>query len=489
MARRDIGHFCEYVFGWPRAAVPMHAAWHRFIDECWAQGLAAGIMAPRSHGKTQQIARARVLWELGRSTLDNPPFRPDLRIKLIQNTDEKAGETISQIKRDIEGDAHLHNVFPNLKQDPDAKWTDHKLYIKRSGNPKDASLEGAGILSSQTGGRGDIIILDDVCDLKNSVLEPARRKSVISAYDAVIFNLREPWTRFCAIGTAWHELDLNAELQRRADVWAWQLHRIQDNAGDEFRVLWPGKWDKGELERSQANNPREFERAFNNRPYLEGESVVDWNGVLACMDPRITLGTAPFNTTTRIAGYDLAISMKDDACSFAWCVLGSGGGGKIIPLELGKAKLPFRQQVETVRRIAAQWGPQLHVVENNAYQDALVQQLQAEAAYLPIVGHTTGKNKMDPNVGVPSLDPAFRSRQWIIPTGGGHDGTDQSCHCGQCEWLRELRYFPATSSDLVMAVWFAFANIRGHASMGEASGTHVTETAVASEIGRDPFMQ
>jgi hypothetical protein len=466
----------------------MHRAWHAFIDDCWARGLAAGIMAPRSHGKTQQIARARILWELGRSTLPEPAFRPDLRIKLIQNTDEKASETIQQVRRDIESDARLHAVFPDLEADPRAEWTKHKVYVKRAGNLKDASIEGAGILSSATGGRADLIFLDDVCDLRNSVLEPARRRAVVSAYDAVIFNLREPWTRFAAIGTAWHELDLNAELQRRGDVWRWQVYRVQDNPGAAFRVLWPGKWDEPELLRSYANNPREFERAFNNRPYLEGESVVDWSAVVACMDANLTLGKPAFNCATRIAGYDLAVSMADDSSSFAWAVLGMGGGGKIVPLELGQAKLPFRQQVETVRRIAAQWGPQLHVVENNAYQDALVQQLRAEAAYLPVVGQTTGKNKMDPNVGVPSLDPAFKRRQWVIPTAGGHDGTDQGCNCGLCTWLRELRYFPATSSDLVMAVWFAYANIRGMAGADAGVLGNVMPSVVASELGRDPYM-
>jgi len=470
LARRSFRHFCEYMFNWPIGAVPMHLEWDDHIRRCWSRNKAAGIMAPRSHGKTTQISVARNLWMLGQSTEPDLAWRPDIRIKLFQNTSGKAKRILRTLKSFIEHSGPLHNVFPRMEPDLDAGWSVDGLFLKRTAPQADPSFEASGIEATATSGRGDIIELDDVCDLTNSVLEPARRKRIRQTYFGDIFQLREPWTKFLGIGTAWHELDLNAELQK-SELWSWRIYRIQDEPGGPMKVLWPKKWGEPELRYSLKSDEREFERGFNNRPYTEGESLVDWDSVVACMDDSIALGEMPFHCRVQVAGYDLAIGKKAEAAHFATFMWGKGGE-KYIPLDIRRAKaLPFRQQIETVQEIAAKWAPNFHIVENNGYQQAMVDQLRQESAHLPVEAFTTGKQKMDPYIGLPSLAPAFKNRQIVIPTKGGHDGTNEACQCPLCVWLRELRYFPATTSDVLMASWFAFDKIRRLSEMKHKPST------------------
>jgi len=416
-------------------------------------------MAPRDHGKTQQM-RARIVYELARSTMPRLAWRQNLRIKLFKNTHELAAEIVGQVAQDIESNDALRRLFPGLKPSRRGKWTDHKIYIERPENLPDASFEGRGILSSSTGGRADMIFLDDVCDLRNSVLEPATRAKILLTLDAVVFNLREPWTRWCAIGTAWHELDANAQLQKRKDDWAWAIFRIQEEPGGPMTVLWPGKWDLEALEESLRNEEREFERGFNNRPFGDKESLVNWDDVKACMDPTLTLGEEPFRTRIRVSGYDLAIGKSAHASHFFGTTLGRAGGGKIVILGMLRARIPFREQVGTVVQFHKDWRALYHMVENNVYQEALVEQLQFEHPDIPVEAHTTGKSKMDPYVGLPGLAPLFQQRRIVIPTAGGHDGSDPSCECPLCVFLRELRWFPAGTTDGVMSFWITVNKIR-----------------------------
>ena len=465
-ARRSFVHFCEYVYDWPaftpegRPVVPLHHEWADHTDDSWALGMRPGIMAPRDHGKTQQM-RARIVFELGRSTIPRLAWRQNIRIKLFKNTHENAAEIVGQVARDIESNPRLRRLFPNLRPARKGKWTEHKIYIRRTENLPDASFEGRGILSSATGGRADIIFLDDVCDLKNSVLEPASREKILLSLDSVVFNLREPWTRWCAIGTAWHELDANAQLQRRTEDWSWLIYRIQREPGGPMEVLWPGKWDIPALEESLRNNEREFERGFNNRPFGDKESLVNWDDVKACFDPATALGEEPFRTRIRVSGYDLAIGKSERSSFFFATTLGRAGGGKIVILDMLRARIPFRQQVGSVVNAHKRWHALYHMVENNVYQEALVEQLQFEHPDIPVEAHTTGKQKMDPYVGLPGLAPLFQQRRIVIPTAGGkHDGSDLTCECPLCVFLRELRWFPAGTTDGVMSFWIGRSSTR-----------------------------
>lgn len=483
-ARRDIAVFNQLCFGWPAHAVPLHDEWHHIIDRAIATGRNVLLMAPRDHGKTQQIARARILWELGRSTDPRLGGIADVRIKLFQNTDQKASETIQQIERDIQANPMIRRIFPRLVPSRVGEWNKHQMFVPRVENLRDASLEGAGVGSSMTGGRGDVLFMDDVCDFKNTIAEPTTRERIIRLYDSAIANLKEPGRPTIAIATAWHEEDLNAQFQKRED-WDCYVWRVQPKPGGPIVPLWPDKWSEAALLRRKGEiGRREFERMFNNRPWGEDDALVNWSDVQRCFRPDLMLGEIPpgRHLVNKVVGYDLAISMRDEAAYFAAIVLGVIGEGQVIPLEIIRKRLPFRQQIEVALRLERKWRPTVHVVENNAYQEAFIAQVKVEDRTMAVEGFTTGKQKMDPDIGLPSLAPSFEAGQWLIPTSGGEHAGGDRCECPLCVWLKELRHYPGASSDILMASWFAFNRAR---LLGASAGDVVIEEAEMTSLGAD----
>jgi len=487
LARRDFALFCERVYGWPAHAVPLHDEWQDHLKACWAQGKGAGIMAPRYHAKTQQLARAYPVFELGRSTEPDLAWCPNISIKLFQNTDTKAQETLAQIKEDIESNEALHLLFPRLQPDYKRGWRGSGFFVKRTENLRDPSFEAHGIMSRLTSGRSDLTIMDDVCDLTTSIQEPASRQKVVQAYTADVVNLGlEGHTRMLDIGTAWHEEDLNSMLQNDTELsqeWEWKIYRIQDEPDGPMQVLWPQMWpEESLLARRRKIGPREFERGFNNRPYATGETTFSWEAIKACFDDTLALGEMPGPVPLKAAGYDLAMSQKDDGSWFVAFMLGMLPDRRLIPLEIVRAQTSAPKQMETAIRYQDQWSPALHRVENNAYQGALVDFLrEKEIRGMKVEGFTTGKQKMDPMIGVPSMAPTFENKGWVIPTKGGHDGSNLRCHCPLCVWLRELKSFPAGQVDTVMACWFAFDFLRGQGRLGDVAPSSSGERAFKRE--------
>jgi len=104
---------------------------------------------------------------------------------------------------------------------------------------------------------------------------------------------------------------------------------------------------------------------------------------------------------------------------------------------------------EVIFRYASKYKPFLVMVENNAFQDYLVQELQ-EISNLPLKGFTTGKQKADPILGIPSVAALFETGQFIIPRG------DDVCRQLTDDLIDEcLKYPSGHSGDMLMALWFA----------------------------------
>lgn len=96
-------------------------------------------------------------------------------------------------------------------------------------------------------------------------------------------------------------------------------------------------------------------------------------------------------------------------------------------------------------------------VENNAYQDALIDWIkEADMPFWPkIEPFTTGANKADPDMGLPVLEVEFHNKAWIIP-GAEFEGHPPTCPCDWCRLNNEVKNYPKYSStDGVMALWFA----------------------------------
>ena len=145
-------------------------------------------------------------------------MRPATRIKIVSQNDEAATGT-TRFVRDIVRSPAFRAVFPDVSlkagEDTVTAWS-----VTTSGMPsrRDPSVQGSGIFG-RTGGRADIIWFDDICDLRNAVLQPALRAQVKDAVANIWMPMLDPSadhpSRVWRSATPFHTDDITADWRRQ----------------------------------------------------------------------------------------------------------------------------------------------------------------------------------------------------------------------------------------------------------------------------------
>jgi len=446
-ARRDINEFCQFVMRDPQGKEwvqqPFHQEWQALVP---VRGRARVLIgSARESAKSSQLAVARPLWELGNN--------PELRIKIICASEDLATKLSGEIARHIEHNPRLHLVFPHLRPDPNGPWTRTQLRVVRSGLSKDPSIEAYGIISAGVGGRADLLIFDDVCDQRTAVLQPAMRQQIKQLFYETWINLLGPDGRAVYIATVWHPADLSVEL-RDSGNWTTWWRGIYDEATGES--LWPDRWGPEALRQREAEiGSRAFARQFRLEAVSDEERLFSPQGIARCRDTRYVVGRQqPDPSWPRFMGVDLAASLGKKASYSAIFVVAVSPQGQLLPVEIIRARLKLADLLTAIVQTDERWKPERIVVENNAFQEAVLELLRRDHPKLPLFGHRTGSEKADEQIGLPSLAAAVDRGEWIIPAGGVPHGG--GCECAYCAWQREMALYPACEhSDTLMAMWFA----------------------------------
>lgn len=163
---------------------------------------------PRGHAKTSTLAYLTAWW-LG--------IRPETRFKIVSQNDEAAAAT-TRFLRDIIRSPIYRAVFPNVAlkpgEDKITAWS-----VSAPGLParRDPSVQGSGVFG-RTGGRADVIWFDDICDLRNAVLQPALRAQVKEAVANIWLPMLDPSathpSRVWRSATPFHTDDITADWRR-----------------------------------------------------------------------------------------------------------------------------------------------------------------------------------------------------------------------------------------------------------------------------------
>jgi hypothetical protein len=211
--KKDVNLFTEFVMkdekhGKKVKQNIVHLAIQEHIDYCFKHNILCGILAPWGHGKTAQVI-SRGLFELG--------LNQNLRIKILCNNDSTAKARLKVMGMYIDKDKDLHKIFPNLVPADKQNWNAHELTVVRDTIAKDATIQCYGILSSGIGGRTDILIADDVMDMRNCILQPKLKEQIIETFfntwisraDGIDF-------RVIYIATIWTDDDLSSQLLKNS---------------------------------------------------------------------------------------------------------------------------------------------------------------------------------------------------------------------------------------------------------------------------------
>jgi len=458
-ARVDPITFNSYVLkdeetGSPISMQPLHKEWHRLITAHKRTLIWSHVEA----GKTQQISIGRVLFELGRN--------PNLRVVIVSNTDGQAQKICRTIGKYIESSAELHAVFPNLRPDKSAKWTQHQLNIAgRAGAPKDASVTTCGIHGNILGARIDLLIVDDILDYENS-LSPAQREELWRWFHATLEGRLTRNAKVVCVGTAWHRDDIMHRWAKQRPTWMAVRYPIINRRG---ALTWPERWPRERIEEKKGIlGPVEYARQLmcSARNDEDAHFQIEW--IEACRERgagkrlKAMLEYVPAGYRV-FTGVDLATgkskSRGDLTCLFTIAVH-PDESREVLNVQSGRWAGP--EIVERIYRCHQAYQG-IMIVENNAAQEFILQFSRKRSA-TPVVPFTTGKNKLNPEHGITSIAVELSNHKWIIP----YDPRTRKSAAEIEAWIQEmLSYDPnAHTGDRLMASWFAREGARAKRTKG-----------------------
>ncbi len=211
LACSDLYYLLRYVLGREDMEHPWLFARCREI-----QGAPDGYLDlwGREHRKSTIITYGLTIQDI----LNNP----NVTIGIFSHTRPIAKGFLRQIKREFESNTILRAVFPDIfwpnPQHDAPKWSeDDGIIVKRSSNPKEATIEAWGLVDGMpTGKHYDIMVYDDVVT-DRSVTNPDMIKKTTDAW-ALSLNLGTANGEVRTIGTRYHFNDTYRVMMERGTV-------------------------------------------------------------------------------------------------------------------------------------------------------------------------------------------------------------------------------------------------------------------------------
>ena len=497
-----------YALHYLRLATPdCHRRWY----ESFARARRLLFLAPRSHGKS--ISAGRVL--VGHAIVTNR----NVRILLIGKTKGAAAKTARMVRRDLETNPRLREDWASAEgggpfRERGISWTDSMFYVRRTANLRDPTVEAVGVGGAITGGRFDLIIVDDPVDDEN-VHTKSRRAKLKSWFYGTVLPLLDKGGRVVVIGTKKHADDIFTTLESDPTftvvrdgafvdgMRALDLSKVERVVevdrrtgrevlvdvryhGEPPRTLWPEKWTwRDMLMVLLSIGSVLFLREYQNEIIDDGSSPFRQAWLAAARERGKGRRFIPCEidpdtgeVDERVAGLILwqcwDLSLVDDAAKaeeqnsdyavgMTWGLDWQTGDRYL----LHAVRVRGRTQGELlslIRQQAALWPSVIAVVvENNAFGRLYEAGLKRETG-LPIYGHTTDKKKHDLFEGVPGMSSLFENGKVILPWDGDDPVAQEFVEvlCAELHGLGREKH-----DDTAMALWVGDVWIRRYIAAEE----------------------
>lgn len=455
----------------------------------WIGGLARTkqglVVAPCGHGKTEAVAKVLPTQKIC--------YNRNLRTLICTKSDDLALKDLAAISNELRYNQKLIGDFGPFWSRKATRWDQHQIYCIRPKKMKDPSFEAVGLLSSVTGGRFDLIILDDVIDVLNS--QSATQRAKIKSYiDGTLIPRLEPWGLIWAIGTrkhpddvygsflknhAWscitdkaiirepaHELIATDEPQLVVDPFGHEYfvnYQVKFLTDDRGECLAPDKWTmEGLLLLRAGIGSVAFEREYQNIVSSDETALFKLVWLEQCKDEYMSFVVGDLTAEQRIEyvaiiqGADTSLvpdpkmaEAHDSDYTVIWTV-GLRRDGSCDLLGLFRKRGLSPQAVEDA--IAAEYNrflPTFMVLETNSFGIIHAHNL-IEKRGLKLAKHHTGANKSNLYIGVPSLAVVFENKRIRLPYRTEKDREMTELIISEFYGLGKEPH-----DDIVMAAWIA----------------------------------
>ena len=244
---------------------------------------------------------------------------PDLTVAIFSHTRPIAKAFLVQIKRELESNEYLKDLFPDVLWRAPAreapKWSENEgIVVRRASNPKEASVEAHGLVDGQPTSRHyGLLVYDDVVTVE-SVGSPEQIKKTTDRWELSDNLGRAEGVRKWHCGTRYHFGDTYGIILERG-VLKPRIHPATDDGTLDGRpvLLSPARWEEiKSAQRSTVSaqmllDPRAGNVAVFRAEWLKGYEVrpAALNVYILC-DPSKGSGARSDRTAIAVIGIDVA---------------------------------------------------------------------------------------------------------------------------------------------------------------------------------------
>ena len=426
-ARDNPAAFIALCIGKPVSSLQRELLAHALQHHAWYAEL------PRGHAKTSTLSYLAAWW-LGK--------RPATRFKLIGSNDDAANAT-SRFLRDIIRSPVYRAVFPAITLKPGEDRVE-AWSIAAPGlvARRDPSVQASGIFG-RTGGRADILWPDDVCDLRNAVLQPALRAQVKEAMANIWLPMLDPSAahpgRLWRSATPFHTDDITADWRRECEADGTLLRRPCTGMVSP----WPEVFTEGILAgKRRGMGPMAYARAYELVP-LSSDLLVfrpEWLRYYR-------RGTTPIGARPVAAidwGYGRKRQERDDP-DYSVCIVGDVCHGRnLYVTDILRVRESFPDFARMAAELVERRGCATVFAEANGPQKGVFDQFRSMCRQPVIAVERTS----DKHLRAASAQPFVEQGKLYLPQGPNGEVEEQF----RCV-VDELLSFPAgTHDDTVDAV-------------------------------------
>lgn len=455
---------------------PFHMEWAKAIIKAYVTGSKQLILSPPRFGKSEMLVRFCV-WFIA--------MDPDIRIGWFCASTDVAKLMLGAVRDHFENNERLivDTLPPGDVYKPDRSsgkpWSNKEIKVRQQSHvgQKSSSLLALGRTSKFLSRDMDIIIIDDLEDF-DSTREPAQREYSRNKL-AEIGTRKEEHTAEIYIGSRQHPDDIpNHILSLAGSTLQWDM--LVYSAHDENCGNDPDEWDQHvdcmlfpevrtyrwlmekKVEMDTLGIPHAFSMRYLNRPIPPEGQVFKIERIREHVDRGRGIGLDGLPLGRLAAGLDP--SARGIQAAFLWHYTPSTG---TEPVRLSMVDLDTEQSggMAGAHRIMRHWhslyGVNMWFYEDNSQQveffnDPRTRELANELG-ITIKPFRTGRNKMDPELGISSMAPWYHDGRISLPYGTGEARKKVNMLLRQLElWTSEGVPNRRHVTDIKMASWFPF---------------------------------
>lgn len=319
------------------------------------------LAAPRGFAKSTVVSLVFALWcaLTGRSKF----------IIIISDTYSQSKLFLETIKRELESNPLILYLFGSQITD---KWAEGEIELAIGCKimAKGSGMKMRGLKYQYS--RPDLVILDDLEN--NELIESKDRRDKLERwFNAEVLPSTSKASKIVYVGTILHEDSLLQKVLHTYKGWQTKLYRAIMNE----QSIWPERLTLEELKNIQLEYKDKgqehlFFSEYMNEPMDDSIKEFKREYFKYFRDDQCP-------TKLRvITNVDLAISKKDTADPTCIFTIGISSDDNIYQLEYRNDRLDLFETVEAIFDHIDKFAPDILVIENVAYQEAMVQLLKKE---------------------------------------------------------------------------------------------------------------